>query len=312
MGQPLISIVSPVYGCTGCLEALTDAVRNAFHEVDLNWELILVDDRGPADPWPLIEELAEKDSRVKGVRLTRNHGQHLAIWAGFSAAEGNWVAVIDCDMQDDPTIIPTLFEKATTGDVDAVVIVRGAWSDGLWRRAASRSFHRVVKLLAGLEMDSNTGNFGIYSRRMVDILMSFQDKEVFLPAMVALTGLPRDKHQLDRSARAEGDSSYTIVSLLRVAVATIVRFSDRPLKISVVFGLAFSTISALISVVILIAWATGAFTVPGWTSIILSLWFLSGLILAVLGIHGVYVGRIFSEVQKRPRILVERTTSKGS
>jgi dolichol-phosphate mannosyltransferase len=308
VGKALISIVSPVYGCIGCLEELVDTVRDTFEDTGLEWELILVDDRGPDNPWQRIQELAARDERVRGVRLTRNYGQHLAIWAGFAQAQGDWIAVIDCDLQDDPKIIPELYNKAIDDDLETVVVERGTWSDSWWRRTASRLFHSTIGLLAGLNLNNNVGNFGLYSRRMTNVLLSFEDQEVFLPAMVALTGLSKGVYKLDRSGRAEGQSSYNMLRLIRIAIAIIVRFTDRPLKLSIFLGVIFSTLSALISVIILIAWASGAFSVPGWTSIILSVWFLSGLILAVLGVHGVYIGRIFSEVQKRPRYIVEQTT----
>ena len=309
MARPLISVIAPVYGCTECLEALFDAVKVAFYDTDLDWELILVDDRGPDDPWPLIQELSARDPRVRGVRLTRNHGQYLAIWAGFAEARGDWVAVLDCDLQDDPAVLPKLYETARERGVEAVVVDRGSWSDSAWRRSASRVFHRLVRLLAGLEMDNNTGNFGLYSRRMTDILLSFEDREVFLPTMVLLTGLSRTNYRQDRTSRVVGKSAYSLRRLIRVAIAVIIRFSDRPLKLSIVVGVAISTLSALMSLVVLVAWSMNAFhESPGWTSLILSIWFLSGLILAVLGVHGLYIGRIFSEVRKRPRILVEQMT----
>lgn len=304
---PMISVVSPVYGCRNCLEALCDAVRAAFDGTGLTWELVLVDDRGPDDPWPLISELARLDPRIRGVRLSRNHGQHLAIWAGLAEAKGDWVAVMDCDLQDDPAILPKLREIALAEKVEAVVVDRGSWSDSAFRRFASRAFLRVLGLLSGMQQD-NVGNFGLYSRRMVDTLLLFREQEVFLPMMVALTGLKRSIHSLDRSDRAAGRSSYNFVRLLRLATAIVIRFSDRPLKLSVLVGLAFSLLSAAISVLLVLAWLGGVFTVPGWTSTVLSVWFLSGLIMATLGIHGFYLGRIFSEVKMRPRIVVETTT----
>lgn len=306
--RPLISVVSPVYGCRDCLVSLVQAVAAAFKDTDLDWELLLIDDRGPDDPWPMITELAAGEPRVRGVRLTRNHGQHLAIWAGLEAAKGDWVAVIDCDLQDDPKIIPVLFAEAQEQSVEAMVVDRGVWVDTWFRRAASSLFYRMIDLLAGVSMKSNIGNFGIYSRRMVDILLLYQEQEVFLPIIVAMTGLERGFHSLDRSGRAAGESTYNLLRLVRLAIAIVIRFSDRPLKLSVLVGLAFSSLSAIVSIFILAAWLVGAFTVPGWTSVILSLWFLSGLIMAVLGVHGFYIGRIFAEVKTRPRILVEQTT----
>lgn len=306
---PLISVVVPVYGCANCLEALVDAVRAAFDGTPLDWELVLVDDRAPDTPWPLIEELSTLDPRVRGLRLARNHGQHLAIWAGLAEARGDWVAVIDCDLQDDPAIIPTLYDHAMENpDVEAVVVDRGKWRDSWFRRAASRFFYRTIDILAGVQLNNNIGNFGLYSRRMVDVLMEFREQEVFLPVMVSITGLERSFYSLDRSGRAAGESSYSLRRLIRLAVAIIIRFSDRPLKLSVLVGVAFSSLSALISFIILISWSVGAFSVPGWTSMILSVWFLSGLIMAVLGIHGFYLGRVFAEVQGRPRILIDRST----
>ena len=309
---PKISVVSPVYGCTDCLESLVDAVRLAMSEADLTWELILVDDQGPDDPWPLICELSRLDARVRGVRLTRNHGQHLAIWAGLGAAQGDWVAVVDCDGQDDPAIIPNLLHGAQQDpSLQAVIVERGKWKDSNFRRAASRFFYWAIDTLAGVKLNNNIGNFGLYNRRMVNVLLQYREQEVFLPLMVALSGMKCGFHALDRSDRSAGESSYNLSRLVRLAVAIIIRFSDRPLKLSVIMGLIFSSISAAISFIILIAWSVGTFTVPGWTSIVLSVWFLSGLILAVLGIHGFYLGRVFTEVQRRPRILIDSETRSG-
>lgn len=303
----VISIVSPVYGCRDCLEALYDRVRLAFDGLPLEWELVLVDDRGPDEPWSQISALARRDGRVRGVRLSRNHGQHLAIWAGLAEAKGDWIAVIDCDLQDSPDVIPALYAIALERKMDAVVVDRGAWSDSWFRRTASRSFYRLIDVLGGFRIE-NVGNFGLYSRRMVDVLLSYGEQEVFLPMMVALTGLKRDSYRLDRSDRAAGNSSYSFLRLLRMAVAIVVRFSDRPLKLSVVIGFAFSFFAALLSLLLVLLWLFGIFTVPGWTSTVLSVWFLSGLIMATLGVHGFYLGRVFAEVKRRPRIVVETRT----
>lgn len=303
-----ISIVSPVYGCKDCLKALYQGVCEAFEGSNFDWELVLVDDRGPDDPWPQIIELARADERVRGVRLSRNHGQHLAIWACLAEARGDWVAVMDCDLQDDPSIIPALHKTAVTQQLEAVIVDRGSWSDSWFRRATSRTFYRIIDLLGGINIQ-NVGNFGLYSRRMVDTLLLYEEQEVFLPMMVALTGLKRDTYKLDRSGRAAGQSSYSTMRLLRMAIAIVIRFSDRPLKLSVVIGFAFSSFAALISIFLVILWILDIFTVPGWTSTVLSVWFLSGLIMATLGLHGFYLGRVFAEVKKRPRIIISEKTA---
>jgi dolichol-phosphate mannosyltransferase len=241
----------------------------------------------------------------------RNHGQHLAIWAGFEQARGKWVAVLDCDLQDDPSVLPELYRRALQGSADAVIVERGVWHDSWLRRISSHLFHHMMERLSGFRMSSNSGNFGIYSKRMVQALLSFEDKEVFLPAMAILTGLPRETMTVPRSERLAGRSSYSLKSLLRFASALIIRFSDRPLKASVVTGMLFSSLSAIIAAIIFMGWLIGSIEVQGWTSLMLSVWFIGGLILFALGIHGFYIGRIFNEVQRRPRIFVEQVTWDG-
>lgn len=303
----LISVVSPVYNCRDCLAALVARVEEGFAGSGLDWELVLVDDRGPDQPWQVIQALSRADPRVRGVRLARNHGQHLAIWAGLAAARGDCVVVIDCDLQDDPIVIPELYARLQADQVDAVLVNRGVWSDSAFRRLASRAFYGTVRTLTGISIN-NIGNFGIYSRRLVDILLMYEEQEVFLPIMVSLSGLPTTQHTLARGQRHAGESAYSVRRLLTLAIAIIIRFTDRPLKLSVIAGILFSGVSALVSVLLLFLWLLGTFTVPGWTSTILSLWFLAGLIMATLGVHGFYLGRVFREVQRRPRILVEQTT----
>lgn len=307
----LISIVSPVYGCSDCLEILFRKVHDAFDGTDLNWELLLIDDRGPDDPWPLIQKQAVLDSKVRGIRLSRNHGQHLAIWAGLAKARGDWVAIIDCDLQDDPSIIPLLHKTALEKKVEAIVVERGIWTDSWFRRSASRVLYRIMRALGGVSIE-NAGNFGLYSRKMVVALLQYEEQEVFLPMMVALSGLRCGRFTLNRSERAAGKSSYSFWRLLSLASSVIVRFSDRPLKLSILVGFAFSMLSAVISVVLVALWLLKIFTVPGWTSTILSVWFLSGLIMGTLGIHGLYIGKVFSEVKKRPRIVIEASTDNSS
>lgn len=305
--RPDISIIVPVYGCRDCLEALFDLIEAGFIDTDISWECILVDDRGPDDPWPTIIELSQRDKRIRGIRLARNHGQHRAIWAGFAEARGDWIAVIDCDLQDDPRVIPRLREAAAAQHADAIIVNRGTWHDTRFRRLASLMFYWLLGILAGVYF-KNIGNFGLYSRRMVDALLSFGEQEVFLPMMVSLTGLKTGQLKINRKKRVTGTSSYSTFRLLRMALSVSVRFSDRPLKLSVIVGLVFSGLATLISVVLLIGWLAGVFTIQGWTSTILSIWFLSGLILAVLGIHGFYLGQVFAEVKDRPRVFVESMT----
>lgn len=303
--RPLISIVSPVYRCKEYLAELSTLINKTLEVSGLDWEVILVDDRSPDNSWPLIQELAASDKRIKGIRLARNYGQHLAIWAGLEKARGDWVAVIDCDLQDDPSIIPTLYETAVAQNVEALIVDRGQWSESRIRSFLGRLFYRLLSAISGINVEFGTGNFGLYSRFMVNVLLSYREKEVFLPMLVTHTGLSKEYFTLDRSDRQGSKSSYTFVRLMRLAMAIIITFSDRPLKLGLIIGLSFCCLSAIVTLMLLVGWSFGAFTVAGWASTFLSIWFFSGLILLFLGIHGFYLGRVLGEVRQRPRTLVQ-------
>lgn len=304
MSDDTISLVVPVHGCAKCLEELYLRVKQAFLPEKLKWELLLVDDRAQDDPWPIITKLSNEDSRVVGIRLSRNHGQHLAIWAGLEVAIGDWVAVLDCDLQDDPAAIPQLYDHATRTNAGSVIVDRGTWQDSAWRRFASNAFYKVFKWLSGVNL-ANAGNFGLYSRDVVQHLLQFEEQEVFLPMMVELVGFKRVSYLVDRKQRTVGSSSYSVLKLMKLGTSLVVRFSDRPLKLTVVLGFSIALVTVIVALITLLLWFSGEFSVSGWTSTILSIWFLSGLIIATLGMHGVYLGRVFSEVKKRPRVIVE-------
>ena len=305
-----VSVVSPVYGCDECLRDLADGVRRALQDYDCSWELILVDDRGSDRAWKVISDLVEADPRIRGLRLSRNHGQHLAIWAGLEEVRGDFVVVLDCDLQDDPAIITQLLAKVLNTSADGVLVDRGEWSDTWFRRTSSKIFHGSMKTITGIDL-KNAGNFGIYSRRLVGELLRFREQEVFLPYMVAILGFDLERISLGRSERTEGRSSYTMRSLLRLACGIVIRFSDRPLKVSAIAGLVVSSLSLGFSLLIVMGKLLGVFTVPGWTSVVLSIWFLAGVFLLVLGIHGYYLGRVFAEVSARPRIIVSNRIGSG-
>lgn len=305
-----VSVVCPVYGCAECLSDLVDGLRGALDDVGCRWELILVDDRGPDRSWEVMKDLASVDQRVRIIRLSKNHGQHLAIWAGLEQSRGDLVVVMDCDLQDEPAVVPKLIHEIKRSSHDAVVVDRGVWRDSALRRLASMAFFKVMKWLSGMDLQ-NAGNFGIYTRRLVDELLRFEEQGVFLPFMISLVGFDAGRLVVPRSSRHAGKSSYSLSKLMRHAIQIVIRFSDRPLKLSVVAGLSISLLSVGFSVILVVGRLMGGFTVPGWTSVVLSIWFLAGVFLFVLGLHGYYLGRVLDEVHARPRIIVATKIGRG-
>jgi dolichol-phosphate mannosyltransferase len=303
MTDPVLSVVSPVYGCAGCLEALCERIAAAVAPLGLEHEVVLVCDASPDDAWARIVEIAGRDPRVRGLRLSRNFGQHPAITAGLAHARGDWVVVLDCDLQDPPEAIPALLARAREG-FDAVVAQRKRRKDGVLKRGLSAAFYGVLSWLTGERHDPETANFGIYSRRVVDTLLRMPESGRFFPLLVRWTGLPRTTLAVEHGERASGRSGYSLVGLLRLALEVITSHSDRPLRQVAKLGLLFGLGSFAFVGVSIYRWLVGDIAVAGFTTIIASIWLVGGATITSLGLVGIYVGRIFNETKRRPVYVV--------
>jgi dolichol-phosphate mannosyltransferase len=296
--RPALSIVSPVYGCAGCLVKLCERVDAALAQLKLSYEIILVCDASPDDSWQRIVELGT-DPRIRGLRLARNFGQHHAISAGLQRARGEWVVVMDCDLQDQPEAIPALWRKAQEG-YDAVFAERLNRKDTLFKRASSRAFYGVLGYLTDSSYDASTANFGIFSARVVGVINSMPEGGRFFPLMVQWTGFKRTSIPVEHAERMEGKTSYGIGRLLRLALDVVVSYSDKPLRLVARLGLGFALLSFLLVAFSLYRYYRNDVTVAGWTSILASIWLVGGIIISCLGMVGIYIGRVFTEIKRRP------------
>jgi dolichol-phosphate mannosyltransferase len=306
MSNPVLSVVSPVYGCAGCLESLCERIAAAIAPLGLAYEIVLVCDASPDGAWARIRELAVRDPRVRGINLSRNFGQHPAITAGLAHARGEWVVVLDCDLQDPPESIPALMARAREG-FDAVVVQRKRRKDGVIKRALSAAFYGVLSWLTGERYDPETANFGIYSRRLVDTVLGLPESGRFFPLLVRWAGLPRTTLPVEHAERASGRSGYSLVRLLRLALEVITSHSDRPLRLVAKLGLLFGLASFGFVAASVYRWWVGDIAVAGFTSVIASIWLVGGATITSLGIVGIYVGRIFNETKRRPVYVVGET-----
>jgi dolichol-phosphate mannosyltransferase len=264
----------------------------------------MVNDASPDMAWGTITEIAQKDQRVKGINLSRNFGQHYAITAGLNYCNGNWVVVMDCDLQDRPEEIINLYNKALEG-WDVVFASREIRKDGIIKRALSRMFYMTLGYLTNTEQDANIANFGIYHKKVIDAIKSMDDYQRYFPTMVKWVGFSSTKISVDHASRSEGKSSYTFAKLVRLSIDVIISFSDKPLRLTVKFGFALSSIAFIYAIYNLILFFLGDIKVPGYTSLIVSVWFLSGLIITIVGITGLYIGKTFDKVKGRPTYIVK-------
>jgi polyisoprenyl-phosphate glycosyltransferase len=298
-----ISVVSPVYGSPALISILCDRLHKALGSLTESYEIILVFDDPPDDGWQRIHEECKKDHRVKGIQLSRNFGQHYAITAGLANVSGEWIAVMDCDLQDQPEEIPNLFNKAMEG-YDLVFARRINRRDSFVKKMTSKMFYSVFGYMTDSNQDASIANFGVYHHLVIQAVLSMKDKVRYFPTMAQWVGFKRTSISVAHSERQEGKSSYTWRRLFHLALDNIIVFSDKPLRLTVKLGIIVSLGSFTVGCVFFLRYLFGGIIVSGFTSLILSIWFLSGTIIFLLGVIGIYLGRMFDQVKDRPTYIV--------
>ena len=306
---PYFSIVSPVYRAEGLVDELIRRIQASIGPLTENYEIILVDDRGPDDSWGRIRAQAIRDPRVRGLRLSRNFGQHKAITAGLDQARGEWVVVMDCDLQDQPEEIPALYRHATQEGYDLVFARRIERQDSWAKRLGSRAFYRMLSYLTETKQDPTIANYGIYHRKVVDAVLAMRESIRYFPTMVRWVGFRAGALAVAHAERPEGTSSYNLRSLINLALDIILAYSDKPLRLTIKMGLIISVLAFAMVPITLVRYITGQIFEPGYTSLIISVWFFSGLLLSVLGMVGLYIGKTFEQVKNRPIYLIDTQTA---
>lgn len=302
-----ISVVIPVYGCSECLDQLYIRLNKTLSTITDNFEIILVNDASPDDSWKIIMALAKKDERVKGINLSRNFGQHYAITAGLDNAKGDWIVVMDCDLQDKPEEISKLYDRAMEGN-DIVFGQRSNRQDSYFKKAGSKLFYKLLSFLTDTNQDASVANFGIYHKKTIAAVLSMGDEIKYFPVMIRWVGFQSINVEVEHEERVVGKSSYSFSALLNLAINIMLSFSDKPLKITVKTGFLISSLAFFTSIFILFKALVYNISVPGWASIIMSLWFLCGLIIMLLGVVGIYVGKTFDKTKQRPLYIIKDIT----
>ena len=287
------------------VEELVQKIKQAASQISESFEIVLVEDGSPDTSWIEIEKECEKDQRVKGVRLSRNFGQHFAITAALAHARGAAVVVMDCDLQDDPKHIPELFHKLSEG-YDIVYAKRDARNYSLIKNLFSRMFYKILSWISNFDLDPNVGNYTILSRKVVDAFLSFNDYRRGYLFVLHWLGFRRGHIIVKHHARSQGSSSYSIGKLIALALSLALFYSDKPLRLSIYSGLVFSALSFVGIVLVLVRYFQGNL-LPGWASTIIALMLIGGLLMIFMGIIGLYVSKMFEQTKQRPLYLVQDT-----
>jgi glycosyltransferase involved in cell wall biosynthesis len=298
-----LSIVIAVYNESRPLEILVDRIiksTTSFHD----YEIILVDDRSQDDSWQIIKQLCSKNLKIKGIRFTRNFGQHSALTAGIENSNGDYIVLMDCDQQDEPENIQLMFEKLIEDDVQIVYALRINRKDSIFKLLASKSINFILEKLSGYNHDHRIGTFRIFTKNVKIAFQMLPEKKRYIAGIFYWLGFKYSFKEVEHQARMNGKSSYIIGKQLKLARLGILSSSTKLLSLSTYLGLFSSLISLIVA--FYYVYIKLYFDVPlGYSSLIVSILFVGSIILIVLGIIGEYLREMIDEIKSRPNHIIQ-------
>ena len=301
----LVSFVIPVYCEEDTLPLLHQRMVSILDQVAGKAEVILVNDGSKDGSLKIMREMRAQDDRFRIVNLSRNFGHQTAVTAGIDAANGDAVIVMDADLQDPPEVALQLLGKWCEG-YDIVLARRVARSgESLFKRTTAALFYRFIRRLSSVDMPLDVGDFRLIDRKVVNALARMPEQDRYLRGMISWLGFSTTEVPFQRDERVAGESKYPLRAMIRLAVNGVVGFSDVPLRLALWFGMTISVLALLFGLYILTSWFFNDHVVQGWTSTVMVLTLLGGLQLLMLGIVGLYIGRIHNEVKRRPLYFVD-------
>jgi polyisoprenyl-phosphate glycosyltransferase len=306
-----LSIVAPCFNEEHVLPKFLQRTKVVCNALDLPYEIVLVDDGSRDTTWQIIFEAAKADTHILGIRLRRNHGHQIALSSGLAAASGQLVVLIDADLQDPPELIPDMIDKLREANADVVYGQRRRRDgESVFKRATATVFYRMLGWLSETEIPRDTGDFRLITRSVADLLCRMPEHHRFLRGMVAWIGGRQVPLMYDRDPRYAGTTKYPLRRMIRFASDAITSFSRRPLQLATGVGGFAALISLCFGLYSLIGWWSG-YVVPGWSSLMAALGFVSALQFLILGVLGEYVGRLCEESRARPLYLEWERSGQG-
>lgn len=302
---PYVSVVLPCYNESKVLPETHRRIAAVCQGLGKPCEIVVVNDGSQDGTWAILQQIAREDPRLVAVNLSRNHGHQLAISAGLTFARGERILIMDADLQDPPELLPDMLRKMDEG-VDVVYARRRSRpGDAPIKRFFCAVFYRLLDRLADARIPLDTGDFRLISRRVCDQLVAMPERHRFIRGMVSWVGYRQEAILYDRDARFAGETKYPPRKLLALAMDGIISSSLKPLAFATVIGSVTMLCGFLLLLYALYSWMFVGTTPPGWASLLITIVFMSGLQLMVLGIMGEYLGRIYEQARGRPPFLVD-------
>jgi glycosyltransferase involved in cell wall biosynthesis len=308
MEKTYLSVVIPVQNETLLIDELIKQVVFNVEKINQFYELIIIDDGSTDDTWNKIEVASNGNRKIKGIQLSRNFGQHYAITAGLQKVLGEWTIVMDGDLQDRPEVITDLYAKAKEG-FEIVFVSRKNRPENILYRILQRFFYILLNQLSGLKFNHRQANFSILSKNVVKAYNLFPENSRFYGSTINWLGFKRGEIIADHGTRYAGKSSYSIKKRIRLAIDIILSFSERPLKLIILIGTLLLACSLICLILVVSFFLIEGKYDYGWTAKLLIVSFSVGLLMCSQGIIALYVGRVHTEVKKRPLYVIKNETS---
>jgi glycosyltransferase involved in cell wall biosynthesis len=310
-GRELLTVVVPVFNEVETIDVFYTRMKQVVDSLSpMSYEFIFIDDGSRDDSFAKLTSLADHDTRIRIVKLSRNFGHQNAVTAGIDTARGEAVVIIDADLQDPPEIIPSMVRKWREG-YDVVYGVRENREGEKWMKLYTAAlFYRIMKRITRIEIPVDVGDFRLMSRRVVDKFKQIRERDRFVRGLVSWVGFRQVGVMYKREKRYAGETKYPIGKMIKFSLDGITSFSHAPLKIATWLGYGVSLIALLYTMIIIVEKFMGM-TVPGFASIMAGMLFLGGVQLICLGIMGEYIGRIFNETKARPIYIIEEIYEKS-
>jgi dolichol-phosphate mannosyltransferase len=306
-GYPELSVIIPVFNEAENLATLYSRLTRALVNLGMSYEIILVDD-GSQDQSPeMLRKMEAEDHRIVIVEFARNFGHQVAISAGLEHSRGRAVCIMDADLQDPPEVLHTFLAKWQEG-WEVVYAVRTERKEWWGKRLAYAGFYRLLQRVANIEIPLDAGDFCVMDRKVVDLLVRMPERNRFVRGIRSWVGFKQIGVTYERQARHAGTPKYTLRKLLYLALDGLVSFSHMPLRIITLLGFTVSMLSFLVASFYIIKKITIGVGVAGFTTLVVSIFFLAGIQLMTIGVIGEYIGRISDEVKRRPLYVARRVT----
>lgn len=310
--QIKLNIIIPCYNESAILQDTADVVLQELNMLRTtkkisDFEIIFIDDGSKDNTWKIIENICAKHCNFRGLKLLNNVGHQKALWAGyeFSVTSCDAVISIDADLQQDVSAIKHMIDRYLEG-YDVVYGVRNnRQTDGFIKRTTSTSFYKIMKWL-GVDIIPNHADFRLLSKNACNALLMYNERNIFIRGLVRLLGFKESKVFFDVKERTKGKSQYTFSKMCNLAADGITSFSTHPLRLITLLGIISILLSLIAALYVLLSYFLGK-SIPGWSSILLSIWFIGGVQVFAIGILGEYIGKIYTEVKHRPNYHIEKT-----